>query len=253
MLGRRARRVDPEVRRSVDEGALIVRAAVTVAVANAIVVRGVGAGRPFDVAVARDRVRDELLRVADEQEAEARRMRRVRRAAHRSYGRSQHQFDYRVEDAALLRRRERTSTLLAEELRAASRDPGQLDAIVDAGRRRAADDVGAAAVDKLGHVRPPDARYDAEREERLRTFREVDLGALLGGRPGYATPGPPSAGGRSVAPMSDADDTTTGGTPDGSTDTTAGEEQHTEQLPDGSPEGHAAGDDTDHVSGGEPD
>lgn len=184
MLSRWRRSVDPDVRRSVEEGALIVRAAVVVAVANAIIVRGVGEQRPFDEGVARQRVRDELRHLADEQEEEARRLRRTRRVAHRSYGQSQHQFDYRVEDADALRRRERAAALLAVDLRAASEDDAYLDGVLAAARRRAADDVGAAAVTKLGNVRPPDADYEQERAERLRQLREVDLAGL-----GDATPG----------------------------------------------------------------
>jgi len=195
VLGRRRRAVDPEVRRSVDEGALIVRAAVTVAVANAIIVRGVGEQRAFDEDVARQRVRDELRRLAAEQDDEARRMRRTRRVAHRSYGQSQHQFDYRPEDADALRRRQRSAALLADELRAASEDEGYLDGVLDAARRRAADDVGAAAVTKLGNVRPPDAGYAAEREERLRQLREVDLAALLRGPGDAGEAGPGDHGG----------------------------------------------------------
>ncbi|WP_423917847.1 hypothetical protein ACPEEZ_09260 [Frigoribacterium sp. 2-23] len=171
------------VTRAADEGLLIIDSALVVAVANRIILRALGDAEAFDQAVAEEAVADELRRLADEQAEQARRMARLRRRTHRSYGQSRHQFDYRTDDIGALTLREKTAASLARTLRQRQHDAAFRTRVVDAARARAWDDVGSTVVDRIGYAARPTADYDEGREERLRALREIDLADLLGAAP----------------------------------------------------------------------
>jgi hypothetical protein len=179
--GPSARRADPSpLERAVDEGFLIIRASLVVATANQVIRRALQERLPFDEAVATGFVREEIGRLTDEQLEGARRLRRVRRRTHRSYGQSQHQFDYRVDDIDALRLREATHKALVKELGRVGRDDAFVAAVVDAARARAWDDVGSTVVDRIGWAAAPAPGYDDGRDERLRDLLEIDLAGLAG-------------------------------------------------------------------------
>jgi hypothetical protein len=181
--GPSARRADPSpLERAVDEGFLIIRASLVVATANQVIRRALQERLPFDEAVATGFVREEIGRLTDEQLEGARRLRRVRRRTHRSYGQSQHQFDYRVDDIDALRLREATHKALVKELGRVGRDDAFVAAVVDAARARAWDDVGSTVVDRIGWAAAPAPGYDDGRDERLRDLLEIDLAGLAGRR-----------------------------------------------------------------------
>jgi hypothetical protein len=176
----REKSVDPdELRRSVDEGLLIAKSAVTVAVANRIILNALQRDEQFDADEVAGQTREELERMASEQAADAARMREVRAKAQKQKGRSRHQHDYRRGDDLKLRTREATYEELAEELRARKTDDAWVDGIVVAARERAWDDIGETVVGRLGWAQRPTADYEVGRDDRLRAMLDEDFAALL--------------------------------------------------------------------------
>ena len=172
------RRADPSpLERAVDEGFLIVRASLVVSAANQVIRRALQEHLPFDEEAATRAVREEAARLVDEQLEGMRRLRTVRRRTHRSYGQSQHQFDYRVEDVDALRMREATHKQLARLLGRAARDDAFVAEVVAAARARAWDDVGSTVVDRIGWAAAAAPGYDEGRDERIGGL-VADLGRL---------------------------------------------------------------------------
>ncbi|KQM25404.1 hypothetical protein ASL10_07440 [Frigoribacterium sp. Leaf8] len=176
--GTRRRAERTALERAVDEGLLIVRAALVVAVTNQIIRRALQERLPFDEDVATRVTRDEMDRLTAEQTSAAVRVRRLRRMTGRSYGQSRHQFDYRPEDADALKLREAASKGVARALAARREDDDFVAEVVADARSRAWDDVGQTVVDRLGWAARPADDYDDGRHERLRDLVEGDLAAL---------------------------------------------------------------------------
>jgi len=176
--GTRRRAERTALERAVDEGLLIVRAALVVAVTNQIIRRALQERLPFDEDVATRVTRDEIDRLTAEQTSAAVRVRRLRRMTGRSYGQSRHQFDYRPEDADALKLREAASKGVARALAARREDDDFVAEVVADARSRAWDDVGQTVVDRLGWAARPADDYDDGRHERLRDLVEGDLAAL---------------------------------------------------------------------------
>lgn len=191
--GTRRRAERTALERAVDEGLLIVRSALVVAVTNQIIRRALQEHLPFDEAVATRVTRDEIDRLTAEQAAAAVRVRRLRRMTGRSYGQSRHQFDYRPEDVDALKLREAASKGVARALASRRDDDDFVAEVVAAARSRAWDDVGQTVVDRLGWAARPDDDYDDGRHERLRDLVEGDLADLREARSaGPAGPVSPS-------------------------------------------------------------
>lgn len=87
-----------ELKRAVDEGFLIAKAAVTIAVGNRIITNALRDQGYFDHALIAEAAREELHRMAEEQRGDAARMREIRSTSSKSKGRSRHQHDYRRGD-----------------------------------------------------------------------------------------------------------------------------------------------------------
>ena len=189
--GTRRRAERTALKRAVDEGLLIVRSALVVAVTNQIIRRALQEHLPFDEAVATRVTRDEIDRLTTEQAAAAVRVRRLRRMTGRSYGQSRHQFDYRPEDVDALKLREAASKGVARALASRRDDDDFVAEVVAAARSRAWDDVGQTVVDRLGWAARPDDDYDDGRHERLRDLVEGDLARLRAAR-SAGSPGPVS-------------------------------------------------------------
>lgn len=171
--------VDPEqVEGAVDDGLLIARSAASVEVANTIIVRALREQRPFVRAEAAGDVRDAIGHLIREQRDLAARMIEARSRALKSRGRSRHQFDYRAGDSSALASREAIYSTIADRLDALIGDDEYVDDIITAARDRAWSDIGAAILKKAGAGMVPDSEYEAERDERLRTFLREDLAAL---------------------------------------------------------------------------
>ncbi|KQS09996.1 hypothetical protein ASG04_05260 [Curtobacterium sp. Leaf183] len=172
-----------ELKRAVDEGFLISKAAVTIAVANRIITNSLRDQGFFDHAVAAENVREELHRMAEEQRGDAERMRDIRAKALKQKGRSKHQHDYKRGDDLALRMREATYDRLAEMLDSRRDDQGFVDRIVLAARARAWDDIGTTVVGRLGWAQRPTEGYEIGRDERVQEMLAEDFAALLAEHP----------------------------------------------------------------------
>ncbi|WP_156364167.1 hypothetical protein [Curtobacterium sp. Leaf261] len=187
MFGKRAksgdireRPIDPaELRRSVDEGFLIAKFAVTIAVANHIIRNALQQHETFDPLAVAQTTRDELLRMAAEQTDGAERMREIRATAQKAKGRSKHQHDYRRGDDLKLRTREATYEELAAAMTRGVDDQAFIDGIVIAARERAWDDIGTTVVGRLGWAQRPAEDYEIGRDERVRQMLDEDFAALV--------------------------------------------------------------------------
>lgn len=182
-----------ELKRAVDEGFLIAKAAVTVAVANRIITNALRDQGYFDHAVIADATRQELHRMAEEQRGDAARMRDIRAKSSKQTGRSRHQHDYRRGDDLKLRTREATYEQLAEMLDRRRDDQGFVDGIVLAARARAWDDIGTTVVGRLGWAQRPTEGYEIGRDDRLQQMLDEDFAALLAEHPVGSGPGATAA------------------------------------------------------------
>jgi hypothetical protein len=172
-----------ELKRAVDEGFLISRAAIVIAVANRIITTSLRENGYFDHAVAAEATREELLRMATEQRGDAERMREIRSKAMKQKGRSKHQHDYRRGDDLKLRTREATYEQLATMLEQRRDDKGFVDRIVLAARARAWDDIGTTVVGRLGWAQRPTEGYEIGRDDRVQQMLDEDFAALLAEHP----------------------------------------------------------------------
>lgn len=172
-----------ELKRAVDEGFLISKAAVTIAVANRIITNSLRDQGFFDHAVAAETVREELHRMAEEQRGDAERMREIRSKAVKQKGRSKHQHDYKRGDDHKLRTREATYEQLAEMLDGRRDDQGFVDRVVLAARARAWDDIGTTVVGRLGWAQRPEEGYEIGRDDRVQQMLDEDFAALLAEHP----------------------------------------------------------------------
>lgn len=178
-----------ELKRAVDEGFLIAKAAVTIAVGNRIITNALRDQGYFDHALIAEAAREELHRMAEEQRGDAARMRAIRQTSSKTKGRSRHQHDYRRGDDLKLRTREATYEQLATMLDRRRDDQHFVDGIVLAARARAWDDIGTTVVGRLGWAQRPADDYEIGRDDRLRQMLDEDFAALVAEHPiGPATP-----------------------------------------------------------------
>lgn len=207
MFGKRDRNdaqdrpIDPEeLRRAVDEGFLIARSAITIAVANRIIMNALQDHATFDAEAVAETAREELARMAAEQVADAERMRELRAMAQKAKGRSKHQHDYKRGDDHRLGMREATFEELARLLEERRGDRAFVDRLVIAARERAWNDIGGTVVGRLGWAARPADDYDIGREERIQQLLDEDFAALVDeyGAPTSSAedgaPTPPAAG-----------------------------------------------------------
>ena len=199
-----------ELKRAVDEGFLIAKAAVTVAVANRIITNALRDQGYFDHAVIADATRQELHRMAEEQRGDAARMREIRATSSKQRGRSRHQHDYKRGDDLKLRTREATYEQLATMLDRRRDDQGFVDGIVLQARARAWDDIGTTVVGRLGWAQRPTEDYEIGRDERLQQMLDEDFAALLAEHPAGAE--------APVTTPADADEPDEGDGPEDGTD-----------------------------------
>jgi hypothetical protein len=177
-----------ELKRAVDEGFLIAKAAVTIAVANRIITNALRDQGYFDHALIAEATREELHRMAEEQRGDAARMRDIRSTSSKQKGRSRHQHDYRRGDDLKLRMREATYEQLAAMLDKRRDDQHFVDGIVLAARARAWDDIGTTVVGRLGWAQRPADDYEIGRDDRLQQMLDEDFAELLAEHPLGSTP-----------------------------------------------------------------
>jgi hypothetical protein len=149
--GRRERRPiapralpDVSIDVQVEEAVLIATAGARLALKNLFILRTLRDGKSFDEAWYTTAVREELLNLANETDADADRMLDERERALKRQGRALFQDDYRLIDAELLDRREKVLRGLAARLRALSADEVHIRTLIDQAREQALDEVVSA-------------------------------------------------------------------------------------------------------------
>jgi hypothetical protein len=169
----------------VSEGLYVAAAATRLALKNRILVEILAQGADFDVERFVPEAHDTLLTLADEADADARRVHDERRRASRRYSDSDGTHDYRSRDVRNLKRRQRQSERVAKELRERAEDPADLRKLVEDAREAAWDEV-SRNIDRtlvIEAARPdlePD--YAKLRDARMQSLRLVDLPRLAAHR-----------------------------------------------------------------------
>jgi hypothetical protein len=167
---------------ALDEGLLIARHGVTLAVRNRLIVRALRENKAFDETATAEIVDDELRRAAEEQRENAHGAEMLKARAGRSAGFADHAHDYQRIDTATLERRHLLYTALADSLESSRHDEAFVAAAAERARMDAWNDIGDNVVARLATrmssvADEPD--YESERPERLRRFLEDDLASLL--------------------------------------------------------------------------
>jgi len=172
--------LDPDaLRRSVDDGVIITRSAIVVALDNWIILRALSEGEPFDAAATTAEARSELERIEAEQRELSTRAAAIRTKVSRRRGTALHGHDYKQADDMALALRSAAHAEVADRLAQQREDEDYLATLVEDARMRAWGDVGSAI---LGRIGSPVVGYDAAddgREDRIRELREVDIPGLL--------------------------------------------------------------------------
>ncbi|WP_367640233.1 asparagine synthase [Microbacterium sp. SYP-A9085] len=169
----------------VADGIYVASAATRLSLKNRILVETIAGGEDFDVGRFVPVARETLLGLAEEAEQDARRVEAARKRASRRHSDSIGTHDYRSRDVRNLRKRQRQSERVAEELRDRAEDPEELRALVEAAREAAWGDVerNIDSTLRIEAARPdlePD--YAKLREARMQSLRLVDLPKLAAHR-----------------------------------------------------------------------
>ncbi len=169
---------------ALEEGLLIARHGVTLAVRNRLIVRALRENEAFDDTVAARIVDEELRRAAEEQRANAHGAESLKAVAGRSAGIADHAHDYHRVDTGTLERRHLLYAALADSLESSRHDDAFVAAVAEQARTDAWNDIGDNVVSRLrtrmsSVADEPD--YELNRPERLRQLLEEDLASLLPG------------------------------------------------------------------------
>lgn len=165
----------------VAEGLYIASAATRLALKNRILVHILADGDDFEADRFLADARETLLSLAAEAEADAERTERDRKAARSRYSDSGGTHDYRRRDVRNLRRRQKQSLHVAQELRTRAADESELRKLVSDARDAAWGEV-SKNIDsslRIAAARPDlEADYDRMRVARMQALRLVDLPKL---------------------------------------------------------------------------
>lgn len=166
---------------ALEEGLLIARHGVALAVRNRLIVRALKENEAFDDAATALIVDEELKQAAEEQRENADGARELHAVAGRSGGIADHAHDYHRIDTVTLARRERLYSALADSLEASRHDAEFVAAIGERARADAWKDIGDNVVSRLkqGMISVADEPdYLLNRQDRIRQLLEVDLATL---------------------------------------------------------------------------
>jgi hypothetical protein len=169
----------PQVKRIVDEGLLIALSAVRMAVKNGIIVGALGDHFDYDPARYAVLARDELDRLIRQNDEDARRVGRLRRALTTARWSSSLTEDQRG-DVSQLALRRRVHKKLAAALGAVAGDGEHVARLVEGARRAASDEINDAVTARLIRLsidaRDPD--YEQRRAARTEMLVHLDLALL---------------------------------------------------------------------------
>ncbi|MET1053148.1 MAG: hypothetical protein ABWX65_10960 [Mycetocola sp.] len=166
---------------ALEEGLLIARHGVMLAVKNRLILRALQEDSSFDEDATAQIVDEELAREADEQRSYASMITRARARAGLSGGIADHAHDYHLIDSSTLRRRENLYEGLASSLDGSRADPEFVAELAERARAAAWKDIGANVVSRLEKRMvsfSDDPDYVLDRQDRLRELLEIDLPAL---------------------------------------------------------------------------
>ena len=172
----------PTLNEIIEEGMLMSLFAVRMAVKNRIIVGALREHNDFRTEDYARAAREELCRIARQNEADARRVVRARKKL-LNLRWTESLGDFRRGDVRQLALRRRVYEALARALRAASVDEERIAALVETARVDAGDEIAQALTSRLiaqGFEHEPD--YLINRFERLNELETIDIPALLGGR-----------------------------------------------------------------------
>jgi hypothetical protein len=168
------------IERSVDEGVLIASAAVAMEVKNVIIVDAIRHGSAFDPANVLAAVRNELLSLAEENEASANRVQQLSVDVQTARGPLDNSEGYQVDDHPTLTKRGVIHVLLAAELERLSEDPAFVAELAERARVQAWAEVGAAIESRLLVSLPSatDPDYENDKDARIRALLDINFRAL---------------------------------------------------------------------------
>lgn len=172
----------PTLNEIIQEGLLMSLFAVRMAVKNRIIVGALREHNDFSTEDYARAAREELCRIARQNEADARRVVRARKKL-LNLRWTESLGDFRRGDVQQLALRRRVYEALGRALRAVSVDEERIAALVESARVDAGDEIAAALTSRLiaqDFTHEPD--YLINRFERLNALETIDIPALLGGR-----------------------------------------------------------------------
>lgn len=171
----------PAVSRSVEEGVLIASSAVRMAVKNRIIVGALQQNNDFDVAAYAESARTELILLAKQNEADARRVARDTWSLNRRRILTTLSPD-ELQDVRSFRFRRAVYSKLASALRALAADGARLTALVDGARDLAGGEIVDAVAAKLIALEVEPSDYAEHRQERIAQLIDEDFAALFAER-----------------------------------------------------------------------
>ena len=166
-----------DVDRQVDEGMLVVAAALRMSAKNRLIVGVLRDRGTYDESGLADAVRDEIDALIAEKERTAERLIAVVARASNRRGDALHQSDYRRADAGAIELRRSIELALADRLRAARDDDQAVEAIVDEARGSAMEEMFRPRY-LASAPRDADPDYAERRDERMGLLAD-DLATLL--------------------------------------------------------------------------
>jgi hypothetical protein len=175
-----AKRRPVSIERSVDEGVLIAKAAVTMDAKNFIIVEAIRDGHPFNVDDVVARVRLELMVLAQENTDSANRVQELAVQVQSPYGAPDNAEGYQTDDHPTLTKRGVIHAMLAAELERLCEDDEFVADLAEQARVRAWAEVGDAIEARLLGSLPqkPDKFYEDDKDARIRALYNINLRAL---------------------------------------------------------------------------
>ena len=173
---------DPES--LVEEGLLLVTAAIRMRITNELIMRAIRHDEPFDRELLLDVARTEMATIASQKAAEAAVLEGAHARASRRSGRPAHSSDYQRDDLAALGLRRRIDEGIVEALAARSSDGEYLEHIIGQARTMAMDEMFRTRLSEL-QKRVASASQDPERAARIQGLGD-DLRRLAEERRGAA-------------------------------------------------------------------
>lgn len=169
----------PPLKRIVDDGLLIAISAVRMAVKNDIIVGALGEHIDYDPARYAATAKNELRRLARQNEEYARRVSRLRKVLTRARRRSA-LTDGKRRDIGQLALRRRVNKKLAVALHTVANDRRHVARIVERARDAASDEISDAVTTRLIRLAIDwrDPEYEQRRAARTEMFVHVDLALL---------------------------------------------------------------------------